>query len=70
MKSISVKPTMKPVKVKSWNGLNHCRLGVRWPGGAVPVPTLKSATNERRSRIVSSMPSSTFCRLAEISMPT
>ena len=61
---------MKPVKVKSWNGLNHDRLGVRWPTGAVPLPTLTRATMESTSSMVSSMPSSAFWKLAEISMPT
>ena len=67
---MSVKPTMKPEKVKSWNGLNQDKLGVRCPGGAVPFPTLTRATMESTSSMVSSMPSRTFWKLAEISMPT
>ena len=61
---------MKPEKVKWWKGLNHDRLGVRWPAGAVPLPTLTRATMESTSSMVSSMPSRTFWKLAEISMPT
>ena len=38
--------------------------------GRVPVPTLTSATTESTSSMVTSMPSSAFWKLAEISMPT
>jgi hypothetical protein len=61
---------MNPEKVKLWNGLNHERLGVRCPTGAVPLPTLTRATMDSTNNMVSSMPSSAFWKLAEISMPT
>ena len=65
-----VNPTMKLVKPKWWNGLNHCALGVRCPAGAFPVPTLAKATIEKITRTVTSIPRRTFCMLAEISTPT
>ncbi len=70
MKSMSVKPTMKLSGLGTENGLNHDHDGVRWPDGACPDPTFTRATIERTSSIVTSMPSSTFWKLAEISIPT
>ncbi len=67
---MSENPTMKLVKPRLWNGLNHCALGVRWPAGAFPDPILTKATIEKITRTTTSMPSSTFCKLAEISTPT
>ena len=61
---------MKPEAEGASNGLNHDQAGVRCPTGAVPLPTLTSATIESTSSIVSSMPSSAFWKLAEISIPT
>ena len=52
------------------NGSNHDQEKSRWPGGADPLPTLTSATTERTTSMVTSMARSTFCRLAETSMPT
>ncbi len=70
MKSIKVKPTMKLSGLGTSKGLNQVHDGVRWPGGAVPLPTLTRATMERTSNIVISIPRSTFWKLAEISIPT
>ncbi len=70
MKSMRVNPTMNPVNWKLWKGLNQSALGTKWPGGAFPDATFTRATIENRNRIVSSIPSSAFCILADISIPT
>ena len=69
MKTIRMMPLAKALKLVMWNGLSHDRLGVRWPGGACPVPTLTSAVTDSTSSITSSMPSRTFWKLAETSIP-
>ena len=67
---MSENPTMKLVKPRLWNGLNHSALGVRCPAGALPVPILTKATMEKITRTTTSTPRRTFCMLAEISTPT
>ena len=62
-------PAVKALKLEMWNGLSQDRLGVRWPGGAVPLATLTSAVIDSTASITSSMPSSTFWKLAETSIP-
>ena len=70
MNSINRTPLTKAENEPILNGSNHDHEKPRCPGGAEPLPTLTSATTERMTSIVTSMPSSTFCRLAETSMPT
>ena len=69
MKTIRMIPLVNALKLVMWNGLSQERLGVRCPGGACPVPTLTSAVTDRTTSITSSMPSSTFWKFAETSMP-
>ncbi len=70
MNSIRVNPTMKLVNERWWNGLNHSALGVRWPGGALPLPTFTRATTAEQEEHCQFDPEEKiFCRKAEISMP-
>ena len=52
------------------NGLNQLQAGVRCPMGALPLPTLTSATTDSSTSMVSSIPRSAFWKLAETSIPT
>ena len=69
MNTIRMRPLAKALKLAMWNGLNQERLGVRWPGGALPFPTFTSAVIDSTSSITSSMPSSAFWKFADTSMP-
>ena len=62
-------PLAKALKLEMWNGLSQDMLGVMWPGGACPPITLTSAVTDSTTSITSSMPSSTFWKLAETSIP-
>ena len=70
MNTIRMMPLANELNEEIWNGLNQDRLGVRWPGGALPLPTLISAVTDRTSSMISSIDSRTFWKLAETSMPT
>ncbi len=70
MKTIKMIPLANALKLEILNGLSQEMLGVRWPGGACPEPTLIRATTDRTTSMVSSMPSRTFWKFADTSMPT
>ncbi len=70
MKTIRMIPLANALKLEILNGLSQSRLGVRCPAGAVPPPTLTSATMDRTTSMVSSMPSRIFWKFADTSMPT
>ena len=70
MKTIRMIPLANALKLEMWNGLSQEMLGVRCPGGALPLPTLTRATIDRTTSMVSSMPSSIFWKFADTSMPT
>ena len=69
MNTMRMMPAVKALKLETWNGLSQERLGVRWPGGAVPLPTLTSAVIDSTASMTSSMASSAFWKLAETSIP-
>jgi hypothetical protein len=70
MKTIRMIPLANALKLEILNGLSQAMLGVRCPGGALPLPTLTRATIDSTNSMVSSMASRAFWKLADTSMPT
>ena len=70
MNTIRMTPLANALNEATWNGLSQLRLGVRCPAGAVPPPTLTSATTDSTTSMTSSIDSSTFWKFADTSMPT
>ena len=63
-------PLTKALNVGTLNGLSHDQCGVRWPPGALPLPTFTSAVTESTVSMTNSMASRIFWKFADTSMPT